>query len=415
MNIPKVVFIGGIEVGKTSALESLYDNVATSLYVEDNSIHATIHEMIPGREFVDYQVIELPRILFSNDEWYKKQFIIKTLEEADVIVYLTPINDISILSHEQYLSEMFSTLKLKENVVFLVGLSKADILLTPNVAKKQEVAKSKRTGLKSVTNLTQKICSTFSLFSDYTKIDRTFSPNSIIPFSCALGWNLNELQYQIWNGIVISMNDFVYDESLPTLVLAGKTGCGKTSTINILWNKNLAVDRAISCTKFPAVMHIEDTYEGHSIQFNLVDLPGIAESMEANTLYRSFYYKYIKQAKVQLCLTQADRRAYKQDELFYSELIRNAILTPKQNIILGINQADLLFKTTENLSGIDLHSLPDNDPIIQEKISDCYNGIFKEVFKAFDNVSVDSVHIYSVYQKWNTDSLKSKIYNLLNT
>lgn len=414
MNIPKVVFIGGIEVGKTSTLESLYDNVATSLYVEDNSIHATIHEMIPGREFVDYHVIELPRILFSGDEWHKRKLVIKTLEEADVIVYLTPINDISILSHEHYLSKVFNTIKLKENVVFLVGLSKADILLTPNMAKKQEVAKSKRTGLKSVTCLTQKICSTFSLFSDYTKIDRTFSPGSIIPFSCALEWNINELQYQIWNGIVISMNDFVYDESLPTLVLAGKTGCGKTSTINILWNKDLAVDRAVSCTKFPAVMRIEDTYDGHSIRFNLVDLPGIAESLEANTLYRSFYYKYIKQAKVQVCLTQADRRAYKQDELFYSELIRNNILTPKQNIILGINQADLLFKTTENLSGIDLHSLPDNDPIIQEKISDCYNGIFKEVFRTFDKVSIDSVHIYSVYQKWNTDALKSKIYKLLN-
>lgn len=414
INKPTVVFIGGIEVGKTSTLEALYDDVATSLDVRDKTIHATIREMIPGREYVDYYAVELPRILYSSNDWYKNETVKSTLEKADVIVYITPINDISILSHQQYLCDVFDSLSLKRNVIFLIGLSKADILLTPNVAKKQEIAKSKRTGLKTVTNLTKKICSTFSLFSDFNKIDRTFSPSSIIPYSCALNWNLEELQYQIWNGIVISMNDYVYDESLPTLVLAGKTGCGKTSTINILWNKDLAVDRAVSCTKFPAVMHIEDTYEGHSIEFNLVDLPGIAESLEANTLYRSFYYKYIKQAKVQVCLTQADRRAYKQDELFYSELIRNGILTPEQNIILGINQADLLFKTTENLSGIDLHSLPNDDSIIQEKISDCYNGIFKDVFRDFDKVSIDSVHIYSVYQKWNTDTLKSKIYKLLN-
>lgn len=410
---PKVVFLGGIEVGKTSTLEILFDDVATSLNTKDGSTVASIHEMIPGREYVDYEVIELPRIRFSTHDWHKNKSIVETLENADVIVFVAPINDISILYHQQYLWDLFNSISLKENLVFIVGLSKSDIVLTPNAAKKWEVSKSKRTSLKSTGEIIRKVCTTYSIFSDFSKFDRTFSPSSVIPYSCALGWNYEELHYQIWNGIVISMNDFLYDESLPTLVLSGKTGCGKTSTINELWGKELAVDRAVSCTKFPAVMRISDVYEGRSIEFNLVDLPGIAESMEANSLYRSFYYKYIQKAKVQLCLTQADRRAYKQDELFYNDLIKNNILTPNQQIIIGINQADLLFKSSEFLDGVDLHTIQDNDPIINEKIKDCYDNIFKEIFNSFPNVSIESVHIYSVLQRWNLLKLKNKIYHLL--
>lgn len=254
----------------------------------------------------------------------------------------------------------------------------------------------------------------YSVFEDLNSYDKTFSPASVVPISYPLMWNIDNLKYQIWNGIVMSMNDYVYDQSLPTLVLAGKTGCGKTSTINALWDKNLAVDRAVSCTKFPAVMHIEDTYNGETIKFNLVDLPGIAESLDANTLYKSFYYKYIKDAKVLICLSQADRRAYKQDELFYIDLINNKILRKEQNVILGINQADLLFKSSDNLDGIDLHTITEEDTLVQEKVGDYYNGIFKHIFKDFPKVDIDSVHIYSVMQLWNVESLRVKIYKLLN-
>lgn len=112
-------------------------------------------------------------------------------------------------------------------------------------------------------------------------------------------------------------------------------------------------------------------------------------------------------------MSQADRRAYKQDELFYLDLINNKILRNDQNIILGINQADLLFKSPENPDGINLHTIKENDTIIQEKVCDYYNGIFKHVFKDFPNVKMESVHIYSIVQKWNVKQLRTKIYKLL--
>lgn len=95
------------------------------------------------------------------------------------------------------------------------------------------------------------------------------------------------------------------------------------------------------------------------------------------------------------------------------DLIGNKILRNNQNIILGINQADLLFKSTENLDGIDLHTINEDDAIIQEKIYDYYNGIFKYIFKDFPNVKMESVHIYSVAQQWNIEQLRTKIFKLL--
>jgi predicted GTPase len=135
--------------------------------------------------------------------------------------------------------------------------------------------------------------------------------------------------------------------------------------------------------------------------------------MEANSLYRYFYYKYINKASLVLCLTQADRRAYKQDQLFYADLIANNILRQNQKVVLGINQADLLFKSADNMDGIDLHSISNDDEIIVSKINDFYNNIFSQIFMSFDNVTKESVAIYSVYQKWNLDILKNKLYALI--
>ena len=413
---PSIVIIGGREVGKTSAIQMTWADEIVDYYKTEQGVYIyEVNEMIPGRETVDYEIVEIPHIRYTYDNPDSPNEVhTQYLSNADVIVILCPINDMAINSHATYLYELLGNIKLKSNVLILIGLSKSDVVITPNAALNYEINKDEAIELNSVSSMIIKTLQTHTVFSDFKDYDKTFSAESIIPFSCALQWNLEILKYHVWNGVVLGMNDAIFDETLPTIVLAGKTGCGKTSTINELWEKSLAVDRAVSCTKFPAVMHIEDFANGKHVSFNLVDLPGIAESVEANAIYRNFYYKYIKKANLLLCLTQADRRAYKQDELFYQELISNGILTNQQNIILGINQADLLFKTEDTPSGVDMNTITNDNIILQEKINDLYNGIFKDVFKNFDNVSIDSVAVFSVLHKWNLRELKNKIYSFIN-
>lgn len=410
---PNIVIIGGIETGKTSTIQMLWEDYVIS-YNFENGIHEfEISEMLEGRETVDFNVYELPRINYTSTEWINKSGIQEHLESADVILYILTCDEVAINSRRVYLENILGNIKLKKDVVFLIAFGMADWILFPKAAQDFAELEEKQPELSNVSTLLKTINLVHSEFAAFTKFDSTFSVASIIPYSNYLEWNLNELKHQIWNGIVLSINNQIFDESIPTIVLSGKTGCGKTSTINALWNKKLATNKTASCTKFPAVMHIKDEFEGKKIEFNLVDLPGIAESLEANSLYRDFYYNFINKASVLICLTQADRRAYKQDQLFYSELISNNILRNNQKIVLGINQADLLFKDMEHLDGVDLSTINETDTILIEKVNDFYENVFAEIFSEFDNVSKESVIIYSVMQDWHLNQLKNKLYSLM--
>ena len=409
---PNVVIIGGIETGKTTTIQMLWEDSVTS-YGFENGIHEFgISEMLVGREVVDFNVYELPRINYTSSEWIQKEGVREHLESADVIIYLLTCDEVAINSRRAYLEQIFDQINLKKNVVFLIAFGMADwILFSKNSLNLTELGEQPE--LTAVSNLLKTINIVNSEFTSFSKYDTTFSVASIIPYSNYLEWNLDELKRQIWNGIALNINQQIFDDSIPTIVLSGKTGCGKTSTINALWDKKLATSRVASCTVFPAVMHIKDSFNGKDVEFNLVDLPGIAESLEANSFYRNFYYQFINKASLLLCLTQADRRAYKQDQLFYSELIAKNILRKNQKIVLGINQADLLFKDNEHLDGVDLTTIEDTDPILVGKVEDLYENVFADIFNDFENVTKDSVAVYSVLQNWHLDNLKNKLYSLI--
>lgn len=409
---PNVVIIGGIETGKTTTIQMLWEDSVTS-YGFENGIHEFgISEMLVGREVVDFNVYELPRINYTSSEWIQKEGVREHLESADVIIYLLTCDEVAINSRRAYLEQIFDQINIKKNVVFLIAFGMADwILFSKKSLNPTELGEQPE--LTAVSNLLKTINIVNSEFTSFSKYDTTFSVASIIPYSNYLEWNLDELKRQIWNGIVLNINQQIFDDSIPTIVLSGKTGCGKTSTINALWDKKLATSRVASCTVFPAVMHIKDSFNGKDVEFNLVDLPGIAESLEANSFYRNFYYQFINKASLLLCLTQADRRAYKQDQLFYSELIAKNILRKNQKIVLGINQADLLFKDNEHLDGVDLTTIEDTNPILVGKVEDLFENVFADIFNDFENVTKDSVAVYSVLQNWHLDYLKNKLYSLI--
>ena len=248
----------------------------------------------------------------------------------------------------------------------------------------------------------------------YLQLEKTihkdvFDIESIVPVSIYMDWNLSSLKEKLWEGIISKMNDLVFDSQLPTVVIAGKRGCGKSSTLNELWNLNLPTNKAVACTKYPMVIHVEGTHANKEFKFNIVDLPGIAESLDADMQYTSFYEKYIDKASLLICLSQADTRAYTQDELFYRSLMNNGILTDRTRLILGVNQIDLLFKSVENLNGIDLNSITTDHPLIQAKIEDFYGRVYSKIFNQIQCVSINDVCTFSAYKKWNLHALQNMI------
>lgn len=396
---PSVVFIGGIEEGKTSLITELWSN-GTKL--SENVIF--VNDSIPGRGEMNYQIVELPPVIYSlSKRWMSNNSNLEVVKEADVLVFVLPAESLGYKEELLFIEQIVkSRYYNKQHIV--ICLSKTDLLLYND--------EDEQINADSVSKL-QRI--TASLFNSLRKVcpEGTFDIGSIVATSVAMKWNYLTIKEKIWEGVISKTNDIIFDPALPTIVIAGKRGCGKSSTLNRLWGLSLPTNKAVACTKYPMVISVKAMFEGKEKQFNVVDLPGIAESLEADMQYSQFYDKYIKTAKVLICLSQADTRAYLQDQLFYTNLISNGIITKEMRVILGINQIDLLFKSKENLSGIDLHTITDDHPLIIEKIEDYYDNVYSKIFKDHPNISVNDVCVYSILQDWNIEKLENQLYNKL--
>ena len=385
---PIVSFIGGVEEGKSSLIRALFKKRKEMFLVSEN---------IPGRGCMNFYVEELPPIISSlSDKWINNKENISSVKKSDTIVYLLPSKT---FGYDEEIAALLEIKQINPLAHVIIVCTKIDLLYTKQTPTKdfvEEILQTERTIIDSYQHFIGKI-----------------SISDVVMVSSRKRYNLEILRERIWNNIIEKNNDDIFDSTIPTLVLSGKRGCGKSSTLNMLFNLNLPVNMATACTKYPRVMHIETQYGSEKIVFNLVDLPGIAESINADMSYSNFYKKYIEKADVLLCLTQADTRAYLQDQIFYTQLVNNRLITNNTHVLLGINQVDLLFKTFDNPDGIDLNSIEDNNLLLAEKIDDFYS-IYKELFHAFKNISRENVIAFSAYHKWNLDKLYKCIINHLN-
>ena len=80
------------------------------------------------------------------------------------------------MSHKQYIKELFSFVQLKPNSSIIIAASMSDKVLTPIVASKYQVAKTKKIGLTAVTNVLKRKDMFFSVFEDFKDYDKTFRP-----------------------------------------------------------------------------------------------------------------------------------------------------------------------------------------------------------------------------------------------
>lgn len=121
----------------------------------------------------------------------------------------------------------------------------------------------------------------------------------------------------------------------PVIGIMGKTGVGKSSLCNALFQRPLSpVSDVEGCTRRP----LRFTLEIGGRRMTLVDLPGAGESLERDQEYQQLYQEQLPKLDLILWVMKADDRACASDEDFHRFLLKCGV--SPASIVFVINQAD---------------------------------------------------------------------------
>lgn len=122
----------------------------------------------------------------------------------------------------------------------------------------------------------------------------------------------------------------------PTIGLMGKTGAGKSSLINALFQSSLSpVSNVSGCTR--QAQRFSMTMNNHTL--TLIDLPGVGESLERDKEYHQLYRNLLPELDLIIWVLKADDRAWSSDEQCYRFLTEQCGYQPSRFLFV-LNQAD---------------------------------------------------------------------------
>ncbi|WP_272662122.1 GTPase family protein, partial [Providencia sp. PROV175] len=121
-----------------------------------------------------------------------------------------------------------------------------------------------------------------------------------------------------------------------TIGLMGKTGVGKSSLINALFQSTLSpVNNVSGCTR--QAQRFSMKMNNHTLTF--IDLPGVGESLERDKEYHQLYRNLLPELDLIIWVLKADDRAWSSDEQCYRFLTEQCGYQPKRFLFV-LNQAD---------------------------------------------------------------------------
>lgn len=185
------------------------------------------------------------------------------------------------------------------------------------------------------------------------------------------------------------------EEIRSNVIFIGKTGYGKSTTLNNIINKNVFhTDDVVSCTKdlYEVSYKLRDDRPHY---LSLADLPGVGENIEADKKYLEWYREFFEYSDVVVYILRCDQRDFSIDE----DLFKKLFPTPKdkEKVILALNYADKI----EPINRVSPF-VPSEEQNINMQIK------IKEVARIF-NVQQSQIVCYSATEKYNIKQLTRTI------
>lgn len=121
-----------------------------------------------------------------------------------------------------------------------------------------------------------------------------------------------------------------------TVAFFGKTGYGKSSTVNAFFGRDVMETSDIdACTR---VCNCLDYEMSPGSYFSLGDFPGVGESSYRDTEYLDLYKKFMDSVDVVIYVMRADARDYTIDEKAYKTIFDSE--KNRRKVVIALNQCD---------------------------------------------------------------------------
>jgi len=122
------------------------------------------------------------------------------------------------------------------------------------------------------------------------------------------------------------------------VVFFGKTGSGKTTTINSLFKLNWPTDNAVACTRACQAVLVTGYSQSANDRLVLIDTPGVGEDQMADRKYFREYKRCVSRANHIIWLFQADTRVYRPDQIMLKKLLPH--FRSSNLLTIGLNHID---------------------------------------------------------------------------
>ncbi len=180
----------------------------------------------------------------------------------------------------------------------------------------------------------------------------------------------------------------------PKVAVIGKSGVGKTTTINSLFNVEWHTSEILTGTTDAQMETFQLKGEG---KLSVVDMPGLGDSIAKDIEFKKIYQEILPDVDVILYIIQADDRGLGEDERIIRDVVLQCGKDLDKKMVVGINKVDLLGEN-EGLEWDDRINLPSEEQ--EELIENKCNDIVRHLSKA-TGIKKDAIVYYSAVKRYH--------------